>query len=174
MMLSEFARAAGLSPDTVRFYVKRGLLRPQLGRKGGSNPYQLFSAAHVDTARLIRTARSLGFTLREIAAINEEFQAKGTSRGRRVAVLRDRLGALDAKAAEIGRMTAYLRAKIAWMEAGETGPEPALERPDGEMEALACVADENTRPAAKPRALRARAKSAIAERNQGESRQPRP
>jgi MerR family regulatory protein len=34
MLISEFARAAGLSRDTVRFYVRRGLLAPLAGNKG--------------------------------------------------------------------------------------------------------------------------------------------
>lgn len=127
MLISEFARAANLSPDTVRFYVKRGLLQPEIGRKGGSNPYQVFTRTHLETTRLIRIAQSLGFTLREIAAISREFQIHGSSRNRRIALLRERLVSLDEKAAEIARMAAYMRAKIAWMEKGEVGPEPTLE-----------------------------------------------
>ena len=66
MLISEFARATELSRDTVRFYVRRGLLKPLAGNKGGSNPYQVFTHEHVQTARAIRMAQSLGFSLREI------------------------------------------------------------------------------------------------------------
>ncbi len=76
MLISEFARATGLSRDTIRFYVRRGLLRPLAGNKGGSNPYQVFTNEHVQMARTIRMAQSLGFSLREIAALNAEYQAK--------------------------------------------------------------------------------------------------
>ncbi len=31
MLIGEFARRAGLSQDTVRFYVRKGLLAPQSG-----------------------------------------------------------------------------------------------------------------------------------------------
>lgn len=127
MLISEFARTAGLSPDTVRFYVRRGLLKPETGRRGGSNPYQVFSREHLETARLVRLAQSLGFTLREIAAIASELEARGLTRWRKIAILRQRLGVLDEKTAQIGRMTAYLNAKIAWLEGGETGPEPRLD-----------------------------------------------
>jgi len=57
MLISEFARAAGLTPDTVRFYVKRGLLKPLAGKKGGSNPYQVFTDEHVQMARTVRIAQ---------------------------------------------------------------------------------------------------------------------
>ena len=81
MLISEFARAADLSPDTVRFYVKRGLLQPEAGRRGGANPYQEFSQADVATARLVRIAQSLGFTLGEIAALIEELRTTGARPG---------------------------------------------------------------------------------------------
>ena len=61
MLISEFARAAGLSRDTVHFYVRRGLLTPLAGNKGGSNPYQVFTNEHVQMARTIRMAQSLAF-----------------------------------------------------------------------------------------------------------------
>ena len=124
MLVSEFARAANLSPDTVRFYVKLGLLRPEAGRRGGSNPYLEFSRADLARARLVQLARSLGFTLREIAALAEEVERDGLPRKRRIAILEDRLSALDEKALELKRLTAYLRAKIAWIKDGERGPEP--------------------------------------------------
>ena len=76
MLISEFARATGLTRDTVRFYVRRGLLKPLAGNKGGSNPYQVFTHEHVQTARAIRMAQSLGFSLREIGVLNVEYQAR--------------------------------------------------------------------------------------------------
>lgn len=138
MLISEFARTAGLPPDTVRFYVKRGLLKPVEGPRGGSNPYQVFTSADLEMARLVRLAQSLGFTLREIGALNDELSAAGMTRARKAAILRERLGGFEAKAAEIARMTTYLRAKIAWIESGEKGPEPQLSMPGGSGEVLPC------------------------------------
>ena len=63
MLISDFAKATGLSPDTIRFYIRRGLITPETGSKGGRNPYQIFSAEHVREARLIRMAQSLGMSL---------------------------------------------------------------------------------------------------------------
>src|SRR5258708_27567644 len=69
MLISEFARRAGLTTDTVRFYVRRGLITPERNGKG-RNPYQVFTADHVRAAKIIRTAQSLGMSLKEIAAIS--------------------------------------------------------------------------------------------------------
>ena len=154
MLISEFAKAANLSPDTVRLYVKRGLLRPTAGRLGGSNPYQEFSTADVARARLVRLARSLGFTLREIAAIASELESRGMSRERRVALFEQRLMLLEEKGAEIAEMAAYLRAKIEWIKKGERGPEPQLD-PSREPATVASLIQEIARPQAeRPRKIK--------------------
>ena len=106
MLISEFARATGLSRDTVRFYVRRGLLKPLAGNKGGSNPYQVFTHEHVQTARAIRMAQSLGFSLREIAALNVEYQAKRITPSRGAEILRAQLVRLEEKAAHVSAMIA--------------------------------------------------------------------
>lgn len=145
MQISEFSRATGLSADTVRFYVRRGLLAPQTGKRGGSNPYQIFTREHVEIARLVRLAQSLGFTLREIGAMAAELGAAGLTRKRKIAILQERLDALGGKAAQLRDMAAYLRAKIKWLEGGEKGPQPVL--PGGE--AIPCPS--NAREAEPPR-----------------------
>lgn len=124
MLISEFARAAGLSVDTVRFYIRKGLIAPATNGKGGRNPYQVFTGEHVRAARVIRMAQSLGLTLREIAALTEEHRAGGMTRERSIAVMSAQLARLRQKAAEVAAMTGYLEAKIAWLEAGAKGPEP--------------------------------------------------
>ena len=126
MLISQFARETGLPPDTVRFYIRRGLLDPVRGEKGGSARYQIFTQRHVEAARLIRLAQSLGFTLREIAAIGAEFQNGGGSAERLIAILQERLHDLDRKAAQIAAMAGYLRKKLAWLKGGCVGPEPLL------------------------------------------------
>ncbi|MDR3421707.1 MAG: MerR family transcriptional regulator [Xanthobacteraceae bacterium] len=124
MLISEFARAAGLTPDTVRFYVRRGLLTPLAGRKGGSNPYQVFTDEHVQIARMIRMGQSLGFSLREIVALNVEYQARRMTASRGAEILRGQLARLEEKAAHVEAMMRYIRAKLAWLETGGKGPEP--------------------------------------------------
>jgi DNA-binding transcriptional MerR regulator len=124
LLISEFARAAGLTPDTVRFYIRHGLLKPILGRKGGANPYQVFTAEHIQIARMIKMGQSLGFSLREIEALNVEYQAKRLTASRGAEIMRAQLARLEQKAAHVGAMMSYIRAKLAWLESGSKGPEP--------------------------------------------------
>jgi MerR family copper efflux transcriptional regulator len=124
MLISAFARASGLSRDTVRFYVRRGLLTPLAGNKGGSNPYQVFTGEHVQMARTIRMAQSLGFSLREIAALKVEYDGKRMSKSRGADILRWQLTRLEEKAAHVDAMIRYIQAKLAWVDGGSKGPEP--------------------------------------------------
>lgn len=63
MQVSQIARRAEVSADTVRFYCKQGLLQP---RRDPDNGYQLFELADLKRLRFIRQARALGFSLGEI------------------------------------------------------------------------------------------------------------
>jgi MerR family copper efflux transcriptional regulator len=118
MLIAEFARATGLSRDTIRFYVKKGLLQPVIG----TNRYQDFDAEQVDRALLIREKQALGFTLGEIAALSKEF-SRGISLRRQAQVMRERLAAVEEQAAKLARLRLYFVAKIAWLDGGaETTP----------------------------------------------------
>jgi DNA-binding transcriptional MerR regulator len=62
----EVARLAGVSPDTVRLYERRGLLpRPERTSRG----YRQYAPAAVDRIRLVRRALALGFTLEELRVV---------------------------------------------------------------------------------------------------------
>ena len=145
MLISEFAKRAGLSVDTVRFYIRKGLLTPETGLKGGSNPYQLFTAEHLDVARAIRMAQGLGFTLREIATLAAGYQA-GMTTERSIELMQMQLARLEEKAAQLGAMIDYTRAKVAWLENNQKGAEPLFGDYDGCRMEL--DAGEAVRPAA--------------------------
>jgi MerR family copper efflux transcriptional regulator len=128
MLISNFARRAGLTTDTVRYYVRLGLLRPETDGKGGDHPYQVFTAEHLLAAKIIRTAQSLGMSLKEIAAVSAARRAGDMTPDRSIEVLRGQLGRLEVKAAELAAMQGYLNAKIAWLTGGEHGPPPDFDR----------------------------------------------
>lgn len=60
------AMLVGVSPDTLRLYERKRLLRPPLRTANG---YRCYSAESVARVRLIRAALSIGFTLDELAGI---------------------------------------------------------------------------------------------------------
>jgi len=64
--VKDLAQAAGVTPDTVRFYTREGLLRPT---RNPDNNYQQFDADDLRRLRFARKARQLGFSLPEIRSI---------------------------------------------------------------------------------------------------------
>ncbi|HCZ14478.1 MAG TPA: MerR family transcriptional regulator [Candidatus Accumulibacter sp.] len=66
MKVSELASLTGASPDTVRYYVQIGLLRPA---KDPANGYRRFNGVDTRRLRFISRAKRLGFQLDEIAQI---------------------------------------------------------------------------------------------------------
>ncbi|MFN4021531.1 MAG: MerR family transcriptional regulator [Hydrogenophilus thermoluteolus] len=75
MRVSELAKKAGVTPETVRYYTRQGLLHPQRDPKNG---YQRYGHADYRTLVFIRKARQLGFSLKEITQILREAE-KGHS-----------------------------------------------------------------------------------------------
>ena len=69
MKVTELARAAGVTAETVRHYTRQALLKP---RRDPDNGYQLFDQQDLDRLRFIQRARTLGFSLKEIADILEQ------------------------------------------------------------------------------------------------------
>jgi MerR family Zn(II)-responsive transcriptional regulator of zntA len=69
MKVKELATAASVTPDTVRFYTREGLLKP--GRNPENN-YQQFDAEDLRRLRFARKARQLGFSLQEIRQILDQ------------------------------------------------------------------------------------------------------
>lgn len=126
MLISEFARATKMSVDTVRFYVSKGLLHPEVTLKGGSRPYQIFSQKHVDEASVIRLAQSLGFSIKEIAALGNEYRTAKVSSKRSIEIMQKQVSKLEEKASHLTAMIAYFKAKIAWQKSGRIGLEPTL------------------------------------------------
>jgi MerR family transcriptional regulator, copper efflux regulator len=127
MLISEFSRKACLSRETVRFYVRFGLLQPLTTQKGGRNPYQLFREEDLRAAKLIRIGQALGLSLKEIAELMEKRRKGKLPRERRIDLMKDQLAKLEIKARELKSLQAYVRAKIAWQEKGEEGPEPTID-----------------------------------------------
>lgn len=68
MTVIELSRLAGVTPDTIRYYARIGMLKPT---RDAANNYMQFCQNDVNCVRFIRLARRLGFSLAEIVDIIE-------------------------------------------------------------------------------------------------------
>lgn len=137
MQIAAFCTATGLSRDTVRFYLKRGLLAPTFN---AANGYADFDQAQVERALVIKTSQALGFTLKEIATLSAEWEAVGDDVQWQLRLMHERLAALDAQARKLRALRSYFAAKIRWLEAGAEAPHPQLPRSLGMGDAAECRA----------------------------------
>ncbi|WP_058989294.1 helix-turn-helix domain-containing protein [Acetobacter senegalensis] len=126
MLIGEFSRQTGLSIATIRFYIRKRLLSPETGRKGGKNPYAHFTERDVQIAAMVRLGQSLGMSLADIAKVNDEMQEDGLSRERTVEIMDVQLQAIEQKVQDLATAAKYLRAKRDWIAAGQVGNEPRL------------------------------------------------
>jgi len=69
MTVARLSQATRVSSDTIRYYVRVGLLTP--GRKEDNN-YQLFNQQDAKRLKFIHDAKKLGFSLKEIREILEQ------------------------------------------------------------------------------------------------------
>jgi len=63
MTIGKLAKQAGVGVETIRFYERKGLIPEPPRRESG---YREYGEETVDRVRFIRSAKELGFTLREI------------------------------------------------------------------------------------------------------------
>ncbi len=68
--ISQASRASGLSPDTIRYYERVGVL-PRAGRR--SNRYRGYTPEHIETLRFARRLRELGMSQSGMAALIKVF-----------------------------------------------------------------------------------------------------
>lgn len=100
MFIRDLARATGLPRKTIRYYEAIGVL-PAPAR--AVNGYRVYAPADIARLRFVASARSLGFSLRDITEILA-FRDRGEAPCRYV------LDLLERKAAEVERHIADLQA----------------------------------------------------------------
>jgi DNA-binding transcriptional MerR regulator len=101
LTVSDLARQAGVSPDTVRYYDRVGLL-PTADRSPSG--YRLYPPDVVERVRFIRGAKSLGLQLQHIALLLDVMDRGRCPCGHTEALLRGRLAAIDEEIASLSRL----------------------------------------------------------------------
>jgi MerR family transcriptional regulator, mercuric resistance operon regulatory protein len=116
LTLGGLAREAGVNPETIRYYERRGLLSEPPRTASG---YRQYSPDDRDRLALIRRAKALGFTLAEIGALLDEGAAGSTSDV--LAAAREKLAEVDSRIAALTDQARRLRELLRACEAGSTG-----------------------------------------------------
>jgi len=126
MTIAKLAAEGGVGVETVRYYQRRGLMpkpaRPAgAGLNGGVRRYSDEDARRL---RFIRTAQTVGFTLKEIGELLALDAVEDRTQAREMAGAR--IVALDARIAELQRGRDALSRLAADCAYGSAGPCPIL------------------------------------------------
>ncbi len=119
LRVSELAAAAGVAPDTVRYYERVGLLPPPDRTAGG---YRSYDGRALDRLRFIQGAQRLGLRLadiRDLLAIRDTGRCPCAPAGE---VLRRRLAELDLELARLSALRAEMVAMADALPAEDCPP----------------------------------------------------
>ena len=97
--IGELASRSGVTPDTLRYYERLGLLVEPRRTTGG---FRVYPSQTLDRLRFIKQAQALGLTLHEIRDLVTYQDQGGLTRCRQVRdLLRTKLAELQAKLSEL-------------------------------------------------------------------------
>lgn len=124
MNIGEAAQAAGVTAKMIRHYEGMGLI-PEASRTDAG--YRQYTAREVDILRFIRQARSMGFSMKDIAQLLE-LSANKDRESREVKLLaRQHIAELDRKMQELAQMKAALEQVAAGCHGDHRADCPILE-----------------------------------------------
>ena len=110
LTIGELATRAAVTPDTLRYYERLGLLPPPARTPGG---YRVYDSGTVERVGVIRKAQALGLTLDEVREILR-IAAQGTPPCEHVrTTLKRRVKEIDARIAELASLRGVLAKALA-------------------------------------------------------------
>ncbi len=98
--IGDLANETGVKTRTIRFYEEKGLLpHPRRSESG----YRLYSEQDIKLLRLIRSARSLGLSIRDVGELlaTAQHQSCGSFRGQAARLIVDKLEQVEASIKEM-------------------------------------------------------------------------
>ena len=104
MLVSELSKKTGISAHTIRYYEKFGLIRGSLKEDVETNNYLHYGEETVDKLELIRDAKSIGFTLKEIKRLIDAWYNEEFSELDKLRILDEKLLSIDSKIKQLKEM----------------------------------------------------------------------
>ena len=104
------AKAAGVSPDTIRHYERIGVLPRALRTESG---YRIYPASAVERVLVVQRALRIGFTLADLAEVLKARDAGGAPCRRVYQLAQEKLKGIEADIQALKRTQRYLKKVLA-------------------------------------------------------------
>ncbi len=101
MNIGEAARSSGVPAKTIRYYESIGLIPPAHRRDSG---YRSFGQIEIDTLRFVQRARSLGFSVKDVARLLDLWRDRSRASSDVKALATEQIGEIDRKIVELRSM----------------------------------------------------------------------
>lgn len=118
LTIGQLAAAAGVPTSTVRFYERRGLLRPDA--RSAAN-YRGYTPLALERLRFIRSAQASGFALKDVEEMLALTRADGSPCDDVAALIERRLADIRSRVRELKRVERTLATSLASL--CKTGPD---------------------------------------------------
>ena len=131
MFIAEAAGLAGVNPQTLRYYERRGLVRPRGRRSSG---YREYSPEEVRIVRFIKRAQDLGLSLDDVGELLTLRRVRPARRAAVRQVAERRITDLDERIRDLQRMRTALGSLVDACHHGHDPACPILEALEGGKE----------------------------------------
>ena len=142
MSIGELARFAGVPISTLRFYERRGLLRPASRSQKG---YRRYVERDVALVRFLRRAQELGFRLSELEELLQLSEGRELARDAMERIGRSKLAEIETRIDDLRR--------VHWRSTARVG-ELMVRREEQPWESRATASSASSRPARTKRSKR--------------------
>lgn len=111
MLIGEISAISGLSKDTIRYYEKLGLIKVNKKSRRENN-YKEYSQEVIERLEIIKRAKHLGFTLKEIDEFMYSWLTKSLTDEERISLFESRIQLIDQKINKLQEVKRYIENRI--------------------------------------------------------------
>jgi DNA-binding transcriptional MerR regulator len=104
MLINELSKRTGITSHTIRFYEKSGLIKGKRDENVKSNKYLHYDEETVEKLELVRDAKSIGFTISEIAQLMDAWYNNKMTVNEKLIVLDEKLLAINDRIKQLKEM----------------------------------------------------------------------
>jgi MerR family transcriptional regulator, copper efflux regulator len=111
MLISQLAKATGTTKDTIRHYHQQGLLIVEQ-RAAGSRFYHDYLDENIERIASIRHGKTMGFTLSEIASLQEAYYSGELLIQDKIEILHEKLLLIEQKIQDLEQIKTSIQNKL--------------------------------------------------------------
>jgi len=104
MLINELSKRTGITAHTIRFYEKSGLIKGKRDESIKTNKYFHYDDETVEKLELVRDAKSVGFTISEIAQLLDAWYNNEMTISEKIGVLEEKLLSIDERIKQLQEM----------------------------------------------------------------------